>query len=288
MRRHDPDGKATLAETLIADDVTLVLRARDGNRSAFSRLVREHEALALATAAGIIPDSDAVWDVVQDAFLVAWERIGQLQKPENFGGWLRTIVRNKALSWTTAAQRRAEYTDEFDVGAFAQKATDGHSREAERQSVWQAVHALPMMYREVVLAHYLGGYTQKEIARTLGIPVTTVNGRLHQARLKLKGELTTVFGKERSMTHTRVKKLIDDAVRGGRYREALEHIVSLGIEEMNTTLPENDREELARSVQEIMNRIADTDDIREADWGEAPDVNGFHGEQQKSKASGGC
>ena len=247
---------------------------RDGDKDAFSSLIRANEDLMFATAGSVITDPEAVSDVVQDSFLAAYERLDQLERPANFTSWLRTIVRNRAITWVTGAHRRATYTANVETGRFADEAEARHDRESVRRVVWDAVHTLPAMHREVVLAHYIAGYTQKEIARLFDLPVTTVNGRLHQARLKLKDELGRQLGKEKSMTHARVRKLVQDAVKGGRYREALEHLVSFGVEEMSSTLPEGEKEDLARTLDALMAKVAaslpDDNGDRE-DWGEAPE-----------------
>ena len=263
----------------------LVLRARGGDKDAFSALIRANEDLMFATAGSIIPDPDAVSDVVQDSFLAAYERLEQLERPSNFTGWLRTIVRNRAISWVTGAHRRATYTDNVDVGRFAEEAETRHDRESVRRVVWDAVHTLPAMHREVVLAHYIAGYSQKEIAKLFDLPVTTVNGRLHQARLKLKDELGRQLGKEKSMTHARVRQLVQDAVKGGRYREALEHLVSFGVEEMSSTLPEGEREDLARTLDALMAKVAASlpdDGVDSEDWGEAPEVADLFGREEET------
>lgn len=79
------------------DDALLVRRCLNGDREAFSELVRAHQNTALATALSYVRDPDNFRDVVQDLFIVAYTGHRDLKRPEKFGVWLRGIVRTHSV-----------------------------------------------------------------------------------------------------------------------------------------------------------------------------------------------
>src|SRR5690349_16980615 len=93
----------------------LVERARRKDASAFAVLIRLYERVALSVAFGVLGDSTAAGDVVQDAFVRAWDRLPDLREPERFGTWLCGIVRNLAVD----AVRRRKPTEPIEAAAGA-------------------------------------------------------------------------------------------------------------------------------------------------------------------------
>ena len=79
------------------NDSDLVQSARRGELKAFDILVQRYWEWAFTIASGLIDDSSAAQDVVQEAFVNAWRKLHQLTKPERFNQWLRRIVINQAM-----------------------------------------------------------------------------------------------------------------------------------------------------------------------------------------------
>jgi RNA polymerase sigma-70 factor (ECF subfamily) len=75
----------------------LVEAAAGGDREAFAGLVRLHQARLRALAALLVPDRDDVLDIVQESFVDAWRGLAGFDRQREFGPWLRTICRNRAL-----------------------------------------------------------------------------------------------------------------------------------------------------------------------------------------------
>jgi len=76
----------------------LVLRARNGDVDAYSRLVEATQRMVYAVALTVLRDSTAAQDAAQQTFLRAFRRLGDLQDPAAFAGWLRRIVITVALN----------------------------------------------------------------------------------------------------------------------------------------------------------------------------------------------
>jgi RNA polymerase sigma factor (sigma-70 family) len=166
---------------------TLIRRARAADLDAFTELTRRYQNLAFGYAFALLGDFHLAQDATQEAFIAAYFGLGQLREPAAFPGWLRGIVRHQChrilrlrpfglVPLEHAAEIEAESGD--PERHLAQRET--------RDAVWAAIDALPQTQREVVTLYYLQEYSQQEVAGFLGVPVSTVNNRLHSARQKLK------------------------------------------------------------------------------------------------------
>jgi RNA polymerase sigma factor (sigma-70 family) len=175
------------------DTDALVDQAARGDRSAFTALVRRYGDMALGCALAILGDYQAAEDAAQEAFVSAYFGLATLRDPASFPGWLRGIVRNQSLRLVRT--RRVPLVS-LDAAFAVPDRAAGPSEQAEsverRDQVMDAIMVLPEGQREAVLLYYLGDYSQREIATFLGLPLTTVNNRLHAARQHLKGGLLTM------------------------------------------------------------------------------------------------
>jgi RNA polymerase sigma-70 factor (ECF subfamily) len=149
----------------------LVIRAQNGSTDAFEDLVRLHLGVAFAVARAIVPTGPDAEDVVQDAFVRTWQRIGQCREPENFRAWLVSVVRSVALNHRERETRRTSVPlevahDLIDGGA---RTDSGLERREAREHLDRAVNELSETQRSVLLLHDLEGYTHAEIAELLQI-----------------------------------------------------------------------------------------------------------------------
>lgn len=117
-------------------------------------------------------------DAVQQGLMRAWERRAQVA-PERFRAWLMRIVINECRN-IQRKRMRVFPTDELP------RLARGEERTGE---LMKAIDALPQKLRVPLLLRYMEGFSENEIARTLGVPVTTVKSRLYRARQALKKEL---------------------------------------------------------------------------------------------------
>lgn len=162
----------------------LVTRSRGGDAAGFGELVRRYEGLARAAVLERMGPRAVVDDIVQDGFVRAYCKLGQLQDLSRFAGWLRMLMVREALGWVRSRRHRPEVSC-ADPGPDAQARPDGDA-ETRRRTVRQAVETLPERYRQVVALHYFEGWSYERIARFLRRPQSTIKGRLQQGRERLK------------------------------------------------------------------------------------------------------
>jgi RNA polymerase sigma-70 factor (ECF subfamily) len=89
------------------EEVRLVRRSQAGDRAAFEQLVRRTARLVYARAFMDVADRDRAEDVVQETFLLAWRRIGQVTEPAGFRAWLTTVTRTVAADMRRRARGAA-------------------------------------------------------------------------------------------------------------------------------------------------------------------------------------
>ena len=169
----------------------------------FRQIVLPHLGDGLALARWLAGNPSDAEDIVQDASLRALRAIDGY-RGGNARAWLLTIVRNTAFSWL-AKQRSAslvmvgDLADVDDVAAEA-TATDTSQptpeseliRRADRQAVANAIAALSLPMREVVVLRDINDFSYKEIADMLDLPIGTVMSRLSRGRQQLAALLARV------------------------------------------------------------------------------------------------
>jgi RNA polymerase sigma-70 factor (ECF subfamily) len=177
-------------------DEELVLRAREGDTSAFGELVIRHEAAVYRTAlAAFLPPEDAQ-DAAQDTFLRAWSRLGRFRGDASFKTWLLTIAWNRAM---TRRRRRIVWWQritpltEVRLASGAPAAPDSEIRNRElRTHIRQAIERLTPKLRDALLLAQTGEYDYNEISTMLKIPLGTVKWRVAEARRKVRHQLIQV------------------------------------------------------------------------------------------------
>jgi RNA polymerase sigma-70 factor (ECF subfamily) len=171
----------------------LVERARRKDADAFAALIRQYERMALSVAYGVLGDATGAGDVVQDAFIRAWQRLADLREPERFGTWICGIVRNLAID----ALRRRKPTDllgptnvVLEPERWTTNPMDEVDRRESNRKVADAIATLDEASRLVVTMRYYEDLSSKEIADRLEMTPAAVDMRLSRARKILKALLT--------------------------------------------------------------------------------------------------
>lgn len=175
------------------DVCTLVARARTGDRWAREVLYREHLEGALRVAGFVLGRSADVEDVVQDAFVHAFERLGELRDPGAFGGWLRRIVVNLAR----ARLRRRRFLRFFGLDhdaedlAIEQWAARDASPEqrAELGNIARALRTVGADARAAWVLREVEGFQLDEIGEALGFSLATTKRRIVEAERAIRARI---------------------------------------------------------------------------------------------------
>jgi RNA polymerase sigma-70 factor, ECF subfamily len=161
-----------------------------GNRSAFTELFGYYHPRFVPYATGLLAgDKEAAEDVVHDAFAAIWQQAGRFTGTGSAEGWMRRVVRNKAVDWCRK-QREAPMTDSLEA-RFAEQSGDADPFEnaAKSSAAVQLREALVMLsieQREAVWLCYFEELSINEIAIIANCPPNTVKTRLFHARKILR------------------------------------------------------------------------------------------------------
>lgn len=166
-------------------DGRLVELARGGESAAFDALVGRFQRAVHAVAFAVVSDSEAALDVLQDSFITAYRRLRDLDDPARFGPWVCGIARNRAKQVRRDHWRR----ESREVPMPESMPVPGHLDEGIER-VREALSVLTELQADVVALFYMEGYSIAECAHLLDVPEGTVKRRLHDARQRLKKEMT--------------------------------------------------------------------------------------------------
>jgi RNA polymerase sigma-70 factor (ECF subfamily) len=137
--------------------------------------------------ARLILHNDAVAeDVSQEALVVAWRDLSALRDPSRFDAWLHRVLVRECYKQAHRERRRVEV--EGQVRPITRD-TDPSQRSVVNDQLERGFSRLSMEHRTVLVLHHHLGYTIREIADALGLPVGTVKSRLSRASLAMRAAL---------------------------------------------------------------------------------------------------
>lgn len=192
-----PDGLPGSSDRTM-DDREYVEAARDGDDGAFAALVQRHSGGLHRAVTRILSDESEAWDVVQIAFVRAWQRLDRYDPQWSFATWLYRIGTNLAID---VLRSRSSRERTHRAGSEHHLRVVGEVREASeladhREVDWlldQLVEALTPQQRSAFVLREVEGLETAEVAQALGCSATTVRNHIFQARQTLRQELERRF-----------------------------------------------------------------------------------------------
>jgi RNA polymerase sigma-70 factor (ECF subfamily) len=166
---------------VVVDDV--VHRAQAGDVTAFESLYRSHSPAIYILCRRMMRDEGEAKEMVQDAFVRAWERLPSFRGESAIGSWLHRLAVNVVLNRLRADRRRelAPLTDDLAAPRVAGSALGAD----DRIDLDAAIARLPIGARTVLVLHDVCGYSHDEIAEMTGIAAGTSRAQLWRARRAL-------------------------------------------------------------------------------------------------------
>jgi RNA polymerase sigma-70 factor, ECF subfamily len=181
-------------------DEQIVEQVLGGATAMFEIIMRRYNQRLYRVAYSILRDANEAEDVVQDAYVRAYQHLNQFAGRAKFSTWLTRIAVHESLA---RVRRNGRYTDlEEDVMPDADAAYFAPAPDPE-QLAWQAqvrallesaIKALPAQYRTVVMMRDVEGMSTAEAAECLDITEENAKVRLHRARAMLRDELWSRVG----------------------------------------------------------------------------------------------
>ncbi len=183
-QQYQPEPAALSDEQALADEQTLVGRARSGDKQAFEALYRQHVPRVYGLCLRLTSNPADADDATQDTFIKAWERLDSFRGVSAFGTWLHRIAVNESLGRQRKKGRELQHLQLMEPGKSTTAGPDGQLEELE-----QAIGRLPAGARNVFVLLAVYGYSHEEAAKMLDIAAGTSKAQLHRARKLLAGHL---------------------------------------------------------------------------------------------------
>jgi RNA polymerase sigma-70 factor (ECF subfamily) len=182
------------------------------DQATFAPVAMEHMPSLYSAALRMTRNQADAEDLVQETYLKAYRAFGSFQEGTNLKAWLYKILTNTFINSYRARKRRPEQVDVDDVEDLylfrrlggLEGATLGRSAEDQVMDLFtdtevkEALESLPDQFRMAVLLADVEGFSYKEIAEIVDVPIGTVMSRLHRGRKALQKALVE-FGRERGL-----------------------------------------------------------------------------------------
>jgi RNA polymerase sigma-70 factor, ECF subfamily len=163
-------------------DSELVERVLAGDKAEYAELVRRHEQPVRAIVLSIVGNWHTGQDVVQEVFIRAYEKLGQLHDGAQFGSWVAVIARRRAIS--AAMSRRP--TAALDEAGTVQTVCNNGRLDADKEQLLQSVMKLKEGERQAVMLHYFSQLTFREISSITGRSIGTISKQVSRAHERLR------------------------------------------------------------------------------------------------------
>ena len=168
------------------DDPVAIRKCKAGDKDAFRYLVERYQAEAMGHALAILADREDALDVVQEAFLDAYQALGRFDTSRQFYPWFYTILRNRCFKLLAVRKKNPGLS--LDDPLILAPLTE--VRPEDRLALEHALLELSPAERELLTLKHLDGLSYDELAERLEIPKGTVMSRLFHARKHLRQKLT--------------------------------------------------------------------------------------------------
>jgi len=182
--------------------------------SAYDLLVRKYERQLFRIAQHITQNREDAEDVMQDAFLKAYEKLEQFQGNSKFYTWLVRIAVNESLM--RLRKRRTgkmvsidedieteEGSVPRDLADWAPDLEQNYNQAELAEILRKTIQGLPQGFRIVFVLRDVEGLSTEETAETLGLSIPAVKSRLLRARLQLRERLSRYFRRNKVLKETR-------------------------------------------------------------------------------------
>jgi RNA polymerase sigma-70 factor, ECF subfamily len=199
-------SKAT--ETAVSDELALVQAAKQGDVGAFEQLVKRYDRNIFRIAQHITQNREDAEDVVQDAFLKAYENLDQFQGNSKFYTWLVRIAVNESLMKLRRRKTSKTVSMDEDVeteeGSMPREFADWSPNPEQQygqselsEILRKTIQGLPASFRTVFVLRDVEGLSTEETAEMLDLSIPAVKSRLLRARLQLRERLNKYFKKNK-------------------------------------------------------------------------------------------
>lgn len=164
----------------------LIDRCRQNNRKAQLQLYQQYCDGMFRIANRLMNNVQDAEDVMQEAFINAFQKIEQYKGDVTFGAWLKKIVINKCLDTLKSKKKRPQVKEDPTVDIPVEETNWEVEDTVSVEEIKKVMLTLPDKYKRVVMLYLIEGYNHEEIAQILGITIMASRTQLLRGKQKLK------------------------------------------------------------------------------------------------------
>jgi RNA polymerase sigma-70 factor (ECF subfamily) len=166
----------------VQSDAEIIENILCGERAEFAELVKRHEQPVRAIVLSIVHNWHAGQDVVQETFVKAYQRLGQLRDPSQFGSWVAVIARRCAIDSAGRNRPMATLEEAGNVPA----ASNNGQLSSDKEALLKAVMGLAEGEREAVMLYYFSELNFREISGVTGRSIGTISKQISRGHKRLR------------------------------------------------------------------------------------------------------
>ncbi|WP_017443870.1 RNA polymerase sigma factor [Gayadomonas joobiniege] len=181
----------------IADDNHWLNKARRGDVKAFSRLVAKYQGDVRYFLASRMQDLDEAEDLAQEAFIVAFQKLNEFSQDKAFKPWVMGIAANLMRNYMRKAKPvLVDETNEIErlMESAIEKIASVDSMGSRGAALKACLDELDGEYKQLLIMHYVEGYTVGELTKQLQVKHSTMTMRLYRIRDLLRKCVTGKTG----------------------------------------------------------------------------------------------
>ena len=184
------------------EDYQLITHILAGNINAYEVVIRRYNQLMFRIAKGIFADDDEAMDIVQEAHITAYQKLGSFKGPKGFMSWIATITRNIALMRLRKSSRLSYREEEevfklIELDIAAEPIHDAIANQQTKATLEQLINALPINYRAVFILRAIEKMAINDIAQILSLEYDVVKVRFYRAKKILKVEIGQILTEQK-------------------------------------------------------------------------------------------
>ena len=191
----EPAGEPARAAVIDTELAQVVELARGGDTLAFRELFQKYNGQVCTYLARLVGNDEVGRDLAQETFMRAWKSLPEIRSDAHFKAWLFRIATNIAMSHLRHARLVRWLPWQEDMVSHVHLSVDGPEEYAgEAECVQYALAQLAPQCRTCLLLQLVAGFSQREIAGSLGISEKSVSAYVSRGREQFRRAYTHVKG----------------------------------------------------------------------------------------------
>lgn len=163
----------------------IVERCKRGDTAAFSQLYHQYSKEVYNTIYRLVPHTGEAEDLLQEAFVSAFQAIHKFEHTGGFRAWIKRIAINQSISWIRKRKLQLVELDDTRTSIAEEEMIDEAQFSFKVEEVKKAIEQLPDSYRTIVQLYLFENIPQEEIAQMLGLSYNNVRIQYHRSKQKI-------------------------------------------------------------------------------------------------------